>query len=393
MKKIALIDCNNFFVSCEELKNPELSGKAVCVLSNNDGCVVSRSNEAKKLGIRMGMPYFMAKREFPNAIYLSSDIGYYHNIAVRIREVFYEYSPHVEVYSIDEAFLDLTGLDKIFNLSYFELISQIRNDIKTRVGIPVSIGLAPSKTLAKLAVEKAKKGDFLREITPDNLIDEITNVEIEMIWGIGRRTASKLRSYGIFYVNDLIERGDDFYKKNFGKVGLELKYELKGFSVIKDVSSEEKPKSLQRTSSFPKFSNNKDYIRQSLLKHLHNTCVKLRSLNLATKNIFVMLRTKDFRMQVNNEFLQDALNSEFLLSKIVDSLFEKMYQDGILYRSSGIYVAGFEDLSIKQLGLFRKEDNIKSDKIAQVFDRLEKKFDRGIVTLGYIHPNQNKKSF
>lgn len=382
MKKIALIDCNNFFVSCEELKNPELSGKAVCVLSNNDGCVVSRSNEAKKLGIKMGMPYFMAKREFPNAIYLSSDIGYYHNISARIREVFYEYSPHVEVYSIDEAFLDLTGLDKIFNINYFKLISKIRNDIKNRVGIPVSIGLAPSKTLAKLAVEKAKNGDFLREITHDNLSDEINNVEIEMIWGIGRRTASKLRSYGIFYVKDLIERGDDFYKKNFGKVGLELKYELKGFSVIKDVSSDEKPKSLQRTSSFSKFSSDKEYIKTALLRHLHNLCSKLRKYELGAKTIAVMLRTKDFKLQISKKDLDIAINDEYLLNKEISILLDEIFSPYIIYRSAGVFAEGLEEINTPQLKLFESVVIEKARKISEVWDKIENKYGKNVFNIG-----------
>lgn len=382
MKKIALIDCNNFFVSCEELKNPELSGKAVCVLSNNDGCVVSRSNEAKKLGIKMGMPHFMAKREFPDAIYLSSDIGYYHNIAVRIREVFYEYSPHVEVYSIDEAFLDLTGLDKIFNLSYFKLISKIRDDIKNRIGIPVSIGLAPSKTLAKLAVEKAKKGEFLREITQDNLIDEISNVEIEMIWGIGRKIASKLRSYGIFYASDLIEKGDDFYKKNFGKTGFELKYELKGFSVIKEVSDEAPPKSLQRTSSFPKFSTDKEYIKMQLMRHLHNVCSKLRRYELGARAIVVMLRTKDFKLYILKKDFDIAINDEYLMNKEVFTLLDKMFNPNIIYRSSGIFAERLEDIATPQLKLFDYVSIEKAKRISAVWDKIEDKYGKGVFNIG-----------
>lgn len=390
MKKIALIDCNNFFVSCEELKNPELIGKAVCVLSNNDGCVVSRSNEAKKLGVRMGMPYFMAKREFPEAVYLSSDIGYYHNIAVRIREVFYDYSPHVEVYSIDEAFLDLTGLDKMFNMSYFELISKIRDDIKDKIGMPVSIGLAPSKTLAKLAVEKAKKGDFLREITQDNLMDEITNVEIEAIWGVGRKTASKLRSYGIFYVKDLIEKGDDFYKKNFGKIGLELKYELKGFSVLKDVSSDEKPKSLQRTSSFPKFTSDKAYIEESLLRHLHNLCSKLRKYELGARTVVVMLRTKDFKLYIQKKDLDITVNDEYSLNKEVLALLDKMFNPYIIYRSSGVFVERLEDVNTPQLKLFDSVSAEKAKKISEIWDKIENKYGKNVFSIGKMPVKQIK---
>ena len=129
MRKIlALADCNNFFVSCEILKNPSLRGKAVCVLSNCDGCVVSRSNEAKKMGIKMGMPLFMAKKEFPNAIYLSSDFEYYHKISQRVRKILKDFSPNVEVCSIDEAFLDVSGLDKVYGIEGYERLAKFLNE-------------------------------------------------------------------------------------------------------------------------------------------------------------------------------------------------------------------------------------------------------------------------
>ena len=154
---IALVDCNNFFVSCERLLKPELEGKPVCVLSNNDGCVVSRSNEAKKLGIAMGAPYFMFKYHYKNTVFLSGNLPFYCEISARVMDKLKDYTPDIEVYSIDEAFLDLTGLRKTFNCSYEELIEKIVTDIKNEIGIDVSIGLSYSKVLAKLACDKSKK--------------------------------------------------------------------------------------------------------------------------------------------------------------------------------------------------------------------------------------------
>ena len=154
---IALIDCNNFFASCEVLFDPTLAGKPVCVLSNNDGCVVARSNEAKALGVKMGMPYFMAKKQFRGVTYLSGNYARYSEISKRIMTKLYDYTPSVEVYSIDEAFLDLSGTRKLYRCSYEEIIEKIRLDIKNDIGVDVSIGLSYSKTLAKLACEKAKE--------------------------------------------------------------------------------------------------------------------------------------------------------------------------------------------------------------------------------------------
>ena len=156
MTRILLVDCNNFFVSCEELFNPSLKGKAVCVLSNNDGCIVSRSNKAKDMGIPMGMPYFMAKRKFKNVEYISGNISKYSEISKRIMQKLSDYTPSVEIYSIDEAFLDIEGTQKLHKMTPGELADKIRKDIKEQIGIEDSIGVSKTKTLSKIASEIAK---------------------------------------------------------------------------------------------------------------------------------------------------------------------------------------------------------------------------------------------
>ena len=175
MAEIALVDCNNFFVSCEQLMNPALKNKAVCVLSNNDGCIIARSKEAKEMGIPMGYPLFKAKREFKNVIYISRNFSLYHDISKRVITKLMSYTPDIEQYSIDEAFLDLTGLKKLYRCSYEEIIYKIKTEIEEEIGVPVSIGLAPSKTLAKLACEKAKKDKTLNGLCRIKIkdIDEI----------------------------------------------------------------------------------------------------------------------------------------------------------------------------------------------------------------------------
>ena len=170
MPKIALIDCNNFFASCEVLKDPSLMGKPVCVLSNNEGCVVARSYEAKKLGVPMGIPYFMAKKQFPKCVYLKGNHPLYIDISKRVMEVIKSYSPKVEIYSIDEAFIDLSNTEKANKGETFEIIKKIKEDIKESVGIDVSIGLAPTKTLAKFASDKAKNiSNIFSETHPKGL--------------------------------------------------------------------------------------------------------------------------------------------------------------------------------------------------------------------------------
>lgn len=383
-KEIALVDCNNFFVGCEQAMNPSLLNKAVCVVGGHNGCVLARSNEAKRLGVAMGLPYFMAKKDFPNVIYLQSNMGLYHEFSVRVREMLKNYSPIVEVYSIDEAFLDLTGIDKVFGLSYESLIARIRDEIKENIGINVSVGLANSKTLAKLATEKAKKGDFIYRIKSEDIRSELSGLLAQSIWGIGRNTASSLRKYGIFTALDIVSKDDDFYKRNFGKKGLELKHELLGESVIKTANSDQKPKSIQKTSAFPNFSRDKNYIRESLRYHLHNVCAKMRRLNLSAGAICVMLRTKDFRVFVERKELDTAKNCECELYSIINELFNRIYFEDLIYRASGIYVEKLVNTEVNQLGLFQTEINHKAEKISALWDKFEAKYGKNVFNVGAI---------
>lgn len=390
-KQIALVDCNNFFVSCEQLMNPELKGKAVCVLSNNDGCVIARSNEAKKLGIKMCAPYFMAKREFPDAIYLTSNMSFYLDISQRIMQMLYDYTPCVETYSVDEAFLDLTNVDKIFKMSYEELILKIKNDVKEKIGVDVSVGLANSKILAKIATSKAKKHSGTHRIKFENIKDELKNVLVEEIWGVGRNTASCLKRYGIFTAFDILTKDDDFYKKILGKRGLELRYELSGESVLPVVQIYEPPKSLQKTSSFPKFTSDKNYIRATLNYHLHNICAKMRRLNFSANVICVMLRTKEFRVFVEKSILLKPENSEYFLNKEVEKLLDKIYDDAIIYRSSGIFVEGLEETSTKQLFLFSGKEDKRAENLSMLWDKIDKKHGKGFFSIGCTNLRTDNK--
>lgn len=381
-KYIILVDGNNFFASCEQMINPTLKNKPLCVLSNNDGCVIARSNEAKKLGVRMGMPYFMAKKEFPQAIYVSSDFSLYHDISQRMMQILSKYSDLIDVYSIDEAFLDITGSDKIFNLSYFDLIKEIKKDVEQNLGISVSIGLAPSVILAKTANHIAKKNGGIYEIKSDLIENELKEIPIEEIWSVGKNIARRLRAEGIFFSNQVLYKSDDFFRKLLGKKGLELKYELSGQSVIPITGIEQKPKSIQRTRAFPEFSSDKEYIKTELFMHLHNVCKKLRENNLATNAVSVMLRTKDFKVVYFGTTQISETNSELYLTSKVNELFDEIYQKGIIYRSSGIWAYNLIDTEKIQLSLFNDQTNIKSEKITSVLDKVENKFGKGTIAVG-----------
>ncbi|HIS87941.1 TPA: hypothetical protein IAA87_00750 [Candidatus Avigastranaerophilus faecigallinarum] len=382
-KIIALVDGNNFFASCEVLMNPSLKGKPVCVLSNNDGCVIARSYEAKKLGVKMGMPYFMAKKTFTGVNYLSADFSLYHELSQRMMKLISSYSDKVDIYSIDEAFLDITGLDKVLKLSFKEIAIKIKQDIESHIGVSVSVGIANSKVLAKLATHKAKNKNGIYVIDQNNIKNELQNIPVEEVWGVGKNIARSLRKYGIFYADEILLKDDNFYKVNYGKKGLELKYELMGISVIPLTGIEEKPKSIQRTRAFPEFSRNKRYIITELEMHLHNICKKLRMNNQKTSLIYVMLRTKDFRVFVKDKKLDVATDSEFILKKTVIGLFESIFDEEIVYRSSGIYAAELQDTEKVQLPLFEQISHKKGEEVSFVIDKIEGLYGRGSISLGY----------
>ncbi len=383
-KIIVHVDGNNFFAGCEIMMNPALIGRSVCVLSNNDGCVIARSYEAKKMGIPMGIPYFMAKRQFKDVVYLSADFALYHDVSSRLMQFLYRYTDKVDVYSIDEAFLDVTGYQNAFNLSFKEFVQKIKTDIEKEIGLSVSVGLAPTKMLAKLATHKAKKSSGYYVIHKDLIVNELNNIKTEEIWGIGKNIARSLRKYGIFYAHEILFKDDNFYKQNFGKKGMEIKYELSGISVIPLTGEAEKPKSIQRTRAFPEFSSDIDYIKTEIMIHLHNVCKKLRECDLKTSSIAVMLRTKDFRVFYLDEKLEKMTNSEILLSEKVFKLFEKIYIPDIVYRSSGVLAFSLCDTEKSQLGLFKDERSEKCTRISAIIDKVENKYGKGTLMAGDI---------
>ncbi len=393
MAEIALVDCNNFFVSCEQLMNPSLLNKAVCVLSNNDGCIIARSNEAKEMGIPMGYPLFKARKEFKNVIYISRNFGLYHDISNRVMQKLLNYTPDIEQYSIDEAFIDLTGLKKLYRCSYEQIIEKIKYEIETEIGVPVSIGLATSKTLAKLACEKAKKDKFLNgtcRIRYSDIDEILRKTYIENIWGIGKNTAALFHKYGIYKCSEIVKQNDFWLKKIWGKRGIELKAELLGQSAYPVVSKVVLPKSIQKTSAFSQFTSDKNYIKDSLHYHSHQVCSKLRNLGLQAEVIWVMLRTKDFHVITEKMVLPEPSDSEFLINQFVDRLFDKIYDSQVIYRSSGIFADKLSEKATSQLFLFEDEKTQKAKKLAEIWDSIEQKYGKKCFCIGTMKDPQEE---
>lgn len=386
-KYIALIDCDSFFVSCERTLNPELNGKAVCVTSGERGCVIARSREAKEMGIPMGQPLFMASRDFPDCIYITANHADYGRISKSVMEILKQISPTVEVYSIDEAFVDLTGLSKLYKMNYYKLAKYIREKILNETGIPVSIGISRTKPLAKLASDKSKNMDSHICIAGKCGINRLLKqTSIDEVWGIGRKLSPKLRGHGIKTAYDYVLKNDLWLKSRFGKLGLELKYELLG-NMINKVSNEKKlPKSISDSRAFSEFSSDLNYIKNELMIHVHAVCRKLRRCNCKCKTVGLFLRTKDFKIYSDKTQLEYPVNFEFDISQALFPLLENLYDSKIVYRSVGVVLDNLSSLSQEQLGLFDEANNVeKTEKLAKSLDKLEERFGKNIVRTGFTN--------
>lgn len=383
---IALVDCDSFFVSCEQSVNPDLKGKPVCVMSGRGQCVISRSKEAKKLGIRMGMPYFQIEGQMKKAVFINANHELYCQISEKVMDVLKSFSPKVEIYSIDEAFVELTGLERLYKKNYLEIAQMIRQEVLDKVDIPVSIGVSSSKSLAKLASDKAKKADegvFL--VGSRKIIPLLEKTSIDEIWGIGKNLSIMLRKHGILTAYELISQDDLWLNKQIGIHGLEMKHELLG-EMISPVSNEIKlPKSIQKTSALAKFSSDKNYLKNSLNYHIHRACVKLRKINAKCKGVSIFLRTKDFKVYCEKKVLNIGTDFELEISDIVFELLEKIYNPNILYRSTGVILDTFVFNNEAQMSLF--SDNVvdeRKEKLSKCFDKLEQRFGKDIIQTGFI---------
>ncbi|EKE02141.1 MAG: hypothetical protein ACD_20C00419G0004 [uncultured bacterium] len=380
---IALMDCDSFFASCEQLFNPALLNQPVCVMSSNNGCIVARSREAKELGVKMGMPVFQAKRLFPDVHYIAAKHDLYGEISARVMRVLSEFSPIIEIYSIDEAFIDLTGLEKTYKKSYLEIASDIRNAIKYKVGVPVSIGVSSTKVLAKLATRKAKKSHGIYKIDYQDIDNELMQTDLIDIWGMGNNTVTLLNQFGLHTAYEFVCQSENFINRTLGKKGMELKLELTGKSIYRISHEVSLPKSIQQTSSFGKFTSNEQYIKDSLYYHAHRACTKLRRLGQKTQTIGIMLRTKDFKVYSTKIALVYSTNWEFEIFESINKNFNDIFNPQVIYRSSGVILENLSEEYDSQLSLFDTLDiQIKQQNLAKAWDKLEAKYGNNVILIG-----------
>lgn len=384
---IAIIDCNSFFVSCERVFDPTLRKMPVVVLSNNDGCVIARSDEAKALGIPMGAPYFewrdLIERE--NVRYFSSNYHLYGDMSGRVMQVIQNIHPDMEVYSIDEAFVNMNDVpaDRIEGLA-----NQIRNQVYTQTGIPVSIGIGPSKTLAKIANRLAKKNKKGIEIlNEEGQIREILlETDVSDIWGIGRRYAYKLGSWGISNAWLLCQQPEAWVKKHLGGVvGIKLVYELKGIQALELEPELDGKKSIACTRSFGNPVKMMDEMKEAVASYVSRAAEKLRKQQSAAYIMSVYMRTNKFNDQ--SPFFHRQLHTVFpvatdntaVMIKAAMSLVEEMWQEGLLYKKAGVMLDGIVPSGTVQYNLFEETSFKYHPDSMKVMDAINAKMGRDTI--------------
>lgn len=380
---IALVDCDCFYVSCERKDNPDLQGKPVCVMTGggNKGIIVSRAKEAKALGVKMGQPYFQVKPNFPTAICIPARMHRYAEISEEVMDTIRTFSPDVEVTSVDEAFVDLTSLNKVYHSTYTDIIKNIRQAIWDKVKIPVSIGLGTSKTLAKLASDKAKSNNGIFVIPPDRILDIVGEMPIEDVCGIGRKNSEHMRFSGIFTIKDFVEKDNGWIRKAFGINGLSLKSELTGTATSLVNNEPTAPQSIQDTRSFEDFTQNLEYLEHEINGHVHTVCQKLRSWNGFCQGVEVMLRTKDFKYLALEAKFPNPTNGDQEVRMTSVRLLKSLYRPNLIYRSTGVTLKNLTYGNQVQQSLF-EETKPHDDKLSHLVDELEAKFGKGIIKTG-----------
>ena len=385
-RTFALVDCNSFFCACERVFQPALMKRPVIVLSSNDGCVVSRTQEAKDLGIPMGAPFFKIKDivRRHNVAFFSSNFGLYGDMSHRVMQTLRDMAPALEIYSIDEAFLDLTGVTHLWETSV-EIGKRVLKD----TGIPVSIGLGPTKTLAKAANYVAKK--LGREGVFDVSAPEVRarilpHIPCHEIWGVGRGFSKTLARLGLFTAQDLADADPKRLRKTMGVLGERLGLELKGIPCLPLEDAPQARKSIISSRSFGVPVTDKEAVRKSLHTHLARACEKLRKANLVTKHITLFIQSnrfaKTYTPHTHAASTLRTLASQHTpdLARDVDMLFDKIWKANIAFVKSGLMLCDLQEATTHPTHLFDTRNLEAQKRVMGVVDALTKRHGRSVVS-------------
>lgn len=385
----ALVDCNNFYASCERVFRPDLEGKPIVVLSNNDGCVIARSNEAKALNIPMGAPAFEYAKVFEqyDVKVFSANFALYGDMSNRVMSILSGYSPDVEIYSIDEAFLKFNGFTH-FNLT--EHGQSMRKQVAQWTGIPISVGIAPTKALSKVANRIAKKfpertGSVYVIDSEEKRIKALKWLGIEDVWGIGRRHAKRLKALHIHTALDFTGLDDAWVRKHMSVVGLRLKHELQGLSRL-DLEDVQAKKSIATTRSFETLYTEFADLKERITTFAVSCAEKLRKQKSCCNALTVFIHTNPFRNDLPQYSrsvtlkLPFATNSSIELSQFALQALREIFKSGYHYKKAGVIVHDFSAHENQQLKLFENRD-LRHIPVMEAIDAINHRFGQQKVRL------------
>lgn len=375
------MDGDAFFVGVEMAKNPKLKGKPV-VTGEERGIASALSYEAKALGITRGMSIYKIKKDFPKVIVVPGDYKSYAKYSSAMFDIVRRYADDVEEYSIDECFADLTGLERVLKMSYEEIGRRIKKEISDELDISVSVGLAPTKVLAKVASKFVKPNGFTI-IEKDKTKEFLSKTPIEKIWGIGPKTSEFLKKKGIQTAQDFVDKDIQWIKENLSAPyeviwnELHCEYVMEIDPLPKTVYS-----SIQKTQTFHPATNDKVFLLSQLSKNIEGACTKARHYNLMPKKVSFFLKSQNFKYFNSSALLPTPSNAPEIITSLLEIKFKEMYVKGVLYRTTGVTLEYLVPECTAQADLFG--NNIKTNKfeiIHRQIDVLEEKFGKHVVHL------------
>jgi len=385
----ALVDCNCFYVSCERVFDPSLEGKPVVVLSNNDGCIVARSPEAKALGIPMGAPFYKYKHQLQNAgaIALSSNYELYGDMSHRVYQVLLASVPEVEIYSIDECFLDLSGFVHLGTDGLMDFCMRLRQKVLKYTGIPTGIGIAKTKVLSKAANHVAKKSvSGVAELITDELRDRLlANLAVEDIWGINRRLGLKLRSHGITTAAQLSDANESLIKQIMGIVGVRIMHELRGISCLPLEAIAPPQKHMVCSRSFGQSVTTLEQMHEAISYHAARAAAKLRHRGLRASVLGAFLTTNRFKpneLQYSNSIsvsLPTATNSSQVLIQYAKLCMTSIFREGFSYKKCGVSLHDLSSIDAVQLDLLSTAVDVHDERLMEVIDLLNSRYGSGTI--------------
>jgi DNA polymerase V len=382
---LALADCNNFYASCERVFQPKLQNKAVVVLSNNDGCVIARSNEAKKLGIKMGEPAFKLKSIIEKVHVFSSNFTLYGDMSKRVMSTIKEEVKRMEVYSIDEAFMDFGKQSQAK-----EKAITIRQKVLQHTGIPISIGIAPTKTLCKVAGLIAKKHTKTGVFVLDDplLIEKALKwLPIKELWGVGRKHTKFLNNVGIKTAFDLCEADNSWIKKNLSIVGLKMVKELRGTPCFPIEENSKQKKNICTSRSFGKEVTHFEELKESISSFANDCAYKLRQQKSYASRVSIFITTNPFKPQarqykgLTSIKIDTPTNNSIEIVRFALQGLKQIYRADCIYKKAGIIVSEIVPESQQQLSLFDNTDRKKQQKIMRSIDQINSKMGKDKVRL------------